>query len=216
MCCECADCALAQAATLKIWCDGMGWDVRALINSGASRYFRCVCRCGMRPGVLGQIRVLRELGWHLSHSHRIANAPIPSRCASYLALGQIPLFWPPFRCFGSCFCHQCWRKESSTRHMLCPAKRCSCGRSLSKRPERQILRCRPLGRLGSAICICVCTPGSWERRSGGLCGDETPVCAGVELVRQSGSWGFHEVGVGSWELRAGVEAETEMHLSVEG
>lgn len=53
--------------------------------------------------------------------------------------------------------------------------------------KRQILRCRPLGQLGSAICICQRTPGSRERRSGGLYGDETPVCgSGVELGRQLG------------------------------
>lgn len=34
-------------------------------------------------------------------SSRCANAPIPSKCIAYLALRHIPLFWPPFQCFGS-------------------------------------------------------------------------------------------------------------------
>lgn len=58
-------------------CDGVGYactdEVRCMTVSGS------VClSVRMRPGVLGQIRVLWQLGWHLSHSHRSANAPFPS------------------------------------------------------------------------------------------------------------------------------------------
>lgn len=64
----------------------------------------CQCRCAQvpwdKPGLVGQV------GGSFSHSHR------QCRCTAYLALREIPLFWPPFRCFGFCLCRRRWLAES--------------------------------------------------------------------------------------------------------
>lgn len=162
----------------------------------------------MRPGVLGQIRVCGNRGGIFRI--RIANAPIPpSRCASYLAAGaktDSPLL-APFSMLRLLRVPPMLAERKLDQTHAMSGEAVQLWPIIVKATERQILRCRPLGRLGSAICICLRTLGSWERRSGGLCGDETPVCERVELGTQLG-----HARSRSWELIVGVEAETEMHL----
>lgn len=109
----------------------------------------CVCVClsvsADAPRCLGDKSGFVEAGVaSLAFASYRQCTPIPSRCIAYLALRQIPPLLPTTpnsRCFGSWLCHRCWRKESEAVQ-LWPII-----------VKAIILRCRPLGRLGSAICI---------------------------------------------------------------
>lgn len=114
-------------------CEGIY--VHWLIGSGAHGILVgvCVCVClsvsvQMRRGVLGDKSGFVEAGVaSLAFASYRQCTPIPSRCIAYLALRQIPLFCPPHLTLDASALG-CATDAGGKK-----AKRCSCGRSLSKR-----------------------------------------------------------------------------------